>query len=139
MLILIYLIFQLKEKENVTAIVSMNEDYELKLFSYDKEVNIFIILFIYLVFISVYSANSNLFLCVCVYIRVVLILGIFKFLRGQGLIWFEINKKKNIPQVSSFYVNFNPCLTAMQVSHLNNMGFLALGKKMLTRNTSRPD
>ena len=34
--------------------------------------------------------------------------------------------KKNIPQVSSLYINFNLCRTAMQVSHLNNMGFLAL-------------
>ena len=37
------------------------------------------------------------------------------------LIWFEINKK-NIPQVSSLYLNFNQCRTAMQVSYLNNIG-----------------
>ena len=59
---------------------------------------------------------------VSLYIRVVLILGIFKFLGWQRLIWFEI-KKKNIPQVSSVYLTFNLWRTAMQVSHLNNMGF----------------
>ena len=31
--------------------------------------------------------------------------------------------KKTIPQVSSLYLNVNPCLTAMQVSHLNSMEF----------------
>ena len=61
------------------------------------------------------------------YIRVVLILGIFDFLRLQRLIWFEINKKKKKqhPQVSSLYLNFN-LMQAMQVSHLNNIEFLAL-------------
>ena len=34
--------------------------------------------------------------------------------------------KKNISQVSSIYLKFNLCRTAIQVSHLNNMGFLAL-------------
>ena len=37
------------------------------------------------------------------YIRVVLILDIFEYLRGQGLIWFEINKKNYPPN----YLNFN--------------------------------
>ena len=36
----------------------------------------------------------------------VLILDIFEYLLGQGLIWLEINKK-NIPQVSSLCLNFN--------------------------------
>ena len=63
------------------------------------------------------------------YIRVVLILDIFEYLRGQGLIWLEIKKKKNIPQVSSLNLNFDLCPTAMQVSHLNNMRFLALNDK----------
>ena len=31
-------------------------------------------------------------------IRVVIILGIFEFLRGHGLIWLEINKKKISPK-----------------------------------------
>ena len=35
-------------------------------------------------------------------------------------------KKKIFPQVPNLYLNFNLCRTAMQVSHLNNMGFLAL-------------
>ena len=50
-----------------------------------------------------------------------LIWRIFEFLFSQRLIWFEI-KKKNIPQVSSLYPNFNLCQTTMQI-HLNNMGF----------------
>ena len=49
----------------------------------------------------------------------------FGYFRIFTLIWFEINKN-NIPQVSSLYLNFNLCHTAMQVSHLNNMRFLAL-------------
>ena len=36
-----------------------------------------------------------------IYIRVVLILGILKFLPWQGLIWFEINKKKYPPSFKS--------------------------------------
>ena len=35
-------------------------------------------------------------------------------------------KKKNIPQVSSLYLNSILCHTAMQVFHLNNIGFLTL-------------
>ena len=34
-------------------------------------------------------------------------------------------KKKNIAQILRIYLNFNLCPTSMQVSHLNNMGFLA--------------
>ena len=34
--------------------------------------------------------------------------------------------KKNIPQVSSLYLNFKLGRTAVQVSHLNNMGFLPM-------------
>ena len=45
-------------------------------------------------------------------------------------------KKKNIPQVSSLYLNFSPGLTAMQVSHLNNMGFLALNYKIFNSGQS---
>ena len=52
----------------------------------------------------------------------VLILGIFVFLCYPMLKWFEI-KKKNIPQVSSLYLNFNMYPTSMNVSHLNSMGF----------------
>ena len=44
------------------------------------------------------------------------------FTLTEALIWFEINKK-NITQISSLYLNFNPCLTVMQVFYLNNMGF----------------
>ena len=51
------------------------------------------------------------------YIREALILGIFEFLCSQMLIWFGMNKNKH-PQVSSLYLNFNICRTAMQVSHL---------------------
>ena len=57
------------------------------------------------------------------YIRVVLILIIFEFLCWQRLIWFEINKQKYPPSFKSLS-NFNLCRTAMQVSHLNNMGVL---------------
>ena len=63
------------------------------------------------------------------YFRVVLILGILEFLGWQRLIWFEI-KWKNISQVSSLYLNFNLCLTVMQVSRLNNKGFLALNDQL---------
>ena len=34
--------------------------------------------------------------------------------------------KKNIPQVSNLYLNFNLCRTVMQVSQINNPGFLVL-------------
>ena len=55
------------------------------------------------------------------HIRVVLILCIFECWCCLRLIWFEINKNKKINQVSSLYLNFNLCCTAIQVSHLNNM------------------
>ena len=55
----------------------------------------------------------------------VLILNIFEYLRGQDHIWLEINLKK-YPSKFQVYLNFNLCRTTMQVSHLNNMAFLAL-------------
>ena len=58
-------------------------------------------------------------------IMVVLILGIFGFVRWQRLMWFEI-KKKNIPQVPSQYLNFNLCRDASFPSIINNNGFWAL-------------
>ena len=44
------------------------------------------------------KVSKYVFIYMYIYIRVVLILGIFEFLRGQGLIWFEINKKKYPPK-----------------------------------------
>ena len=72
--------------------------------------------------------NQFFFLFSWVGTRVVLILGILEFLRRERL-WFEINKKKISSQVSSLYLNFNLSRTAMQVSHLNNLRFLALNEQ----------
>ena len=49
--------------------------------------------------------------------------SIFEFLRGQGLIWFEINKKKNI---SKFQVSISILTCAAQQCKFPNIGFLAL-------------
>ena len=41
------------------------------------------------------------------------------------------NKKlKNIPQVSSLYLNFSLVLNSDEVSHLNNIGFLTLNDQL---------
>ena len=58
--------------------------------------------------------------------RVVLILGIFKFLRWQRFIWFEINKNKIS---AKFQVSISILICAAQRCKfhiLNNMGFWAL-------------